>query len=97
MLAALPSTTNMLQAGLYDISDSAVDITAPAPLPPESRPPKRRFIEIEDSEDESPDSDELYGWVEDDEVAAEGLLVDEIGPTPDTGATGAEDSALFRA
>ena len=26
---------------------------------------------------EEPNSDELYGWVEDDEVATEGLLIDE--------------------
>lgn len=24
-----------------------------------------------------PDSDELYGWIEEDEVSAEGLLIDE--------------------
>ena len=96
MLAARRSTTDMLQTGLYDISDSAVDITAPAPLPQEARPPKRRFTEIDDSDDEGPNSDELYGWVEDDLVAAEGLLIDETGPTQETDATAAEDSAPSR-
>ncbi|KAF2275624.1 P-loop containing nucleoside triphosphate hydrolase protein [Westerdykella ornata] len=59
-------------AGVRDITVSAADIAAPAILPSESRPLKRRFTEIEDS-----DSDELYGWVDDDAVAAEGLLIDE--------------------
>lgn len=47
---------------------------------PHERPPKRRFTEIGDSDDEDPDSDELYCWVEDDEVAAEGLVTDN-GPS----------------
>jgi len=57
---------------------AAVDIAAP-PLSSQARPPKRRFTEIDDDEDEAPGSDELYGWVEDDAVAAEGLLIDDIG------------------
>lgn len=56
---------------------AAVDIAVPAVGPPLARPPKRRFTEIDDDEDENPDSDELYGWVDDDEVAAEGLLIEE--------------------
>lgn len=32
---------------------------------------------MEEAAGEGPNSDELYGWVEDDEVAAEGLLIDE--------------------
>lgn len=32
---------------------------------------------MEEDAGEGPNSDELYGWVEDDEVAAEGLLIDE--------------------
>ncbi|KAF2787981.1 P-loop containing nucleoside triphosphate hydrolase protein [Melanomma pulvis-pyrius CBS 109.77] len=63
--------------GLFDMNISAVDIAVPAVGPPLARPPKRRFTEIDDDEDENPDSDELYGWVDDDEVAAEGLLIEE--------------------
>jgi hypothetical protein len=54
---------------------AAVDIAAP-PLSSQVRPPKRRFTEIDDDEGEAPVSDELYGWVEDDAVAAEGLLIE---------------------
>jgi hypothetical protein len=43
-------------------------------------------VEEEDAGDE-PNSDELYGWVEeDDEVAAEGLLIDEAA-APNPGGT----------
>jgi hypothetical protein len=48
---------------------------ATKPLQSPARPPKRRYAEIADSEDEGADSDELYGWAEDDEVEAEGLLI----------------------
>lgn len=77
---------------------AAVDIAAPA-LSSEPRPSKRRFAEIDDEGGEAPDSDELYDWVEDDEVAAEGLLIDEVpttaaatDPAP-SGATGLAESA----
>lgn len=45
----------------------------------QARPLKRPFAEVEDEDaGNEPNSDELYGWVEeDDEVAAEGLLIDE--------------------
>jgi hypothetical protein len=59
----------------------AVDIAAPT-LSSQARPPKRRFTEMDDDDDgggEAPGSDELYGWVEDDAVAAEGLLIEAIG------------------
>lgn len=59
---------------------AAVDIAAPV-LSCEARPPKRHFAEMDDEGGEEPDSDELYNWMEDDEVAAEGLLIDEA-PTP---------------
>jgi len=48
---------------------------AAKPLQSPARPQKRRYAEIADSEDEGADSDELYGWAEDDEVEAEGLLI----------------------
>ena len=53
---------------------AAVDIAAPV-LSSEARPPKRRFAEIDEGGEE-PDSDELYNWMDDDEVAAEGLLIE---------------------
>lgn len=63
----------------------ASDIATSAISPPQVRPPKRRFAEIGDSEEEDLDSDELYAWMEDDELAAEGLLIDE-DTTPDVNA-----------
>lgn len=66
-----------MQAGLCDISISVDDIEAPTILPTQARPPKRTFAEIDEATGDGPD-DELYGWIEDDEVAAEGLLVDEM-------------------
>lgn len=60
---------------------TAVDIAA-QDIALEARPLKRRFAEIDDEDGNEPDSDELYGWVEDDEVAAEGLLISET-PLPD--------------
>ncbi|KAF2662675.1 P-loop containing nucleoside triphosphate hydrolase protein [Lophiostoma macrostomum CBS 122681] len=63
-------------SGLCDLNVAAVDIAPAAVAPPLDRPLKRRFTEIGDSDIEpDPDSDELYGW--DDEVAAEGLLIEE--------------------
>lgn len=61
-------------SGLCDLHVTAVDMAA-KPLQSPARPPKRRYAEIADSEDEGADSDELYGWAEDDEVEAEGLLI----------------------
>jgi hypothetical protein len=34
-------------------------------------------MEMDDDGGETPGSDELYGWIEDDAVAAEGLLIEE--------------------
>lgn len=76
------SPADLLQTGLRDLNVAAVDI-APAPVSSQARPPKRRFAEIDDDEGGEPDSDELYGWVEDDEVAAEGLLIEEAPITSD--------------
>jgi hypothetical protein len=75
-----------VQSGLCDISIAADD-TAPIVLPVQTRPLKRPFAEVEDA-GEGPNSDELYGWIEeDDEVAAEGLLIDDasvLDPGDDT-------------
>jgi hypothetical protein len=73
-----------VQSGLYDISIAADD-TAPIVLPVQIRPLKRPFADVEEDAGDEPNSDELYGWVEeDDEVAAEGLLIDEA-PVADAG------------
>ena len=61
---------------------AAVDIATPT-VPSEVRPQKRRFAEMDDQDGEGPNSDELYDWIEDDEVAAEGLLIDEAPTTAD--------------
>ena len=46
-------------------------------LPIQTRPPKRTFDEVDENVAEEPNSDEVYGWIEDDGVAAEGLLIDD--------------------
>ncbi|KAH7552342.1 P-loop containing nucleoside triphosphate hydrolase protein [Bipolaris maydis] len=63
--------------GLCDISIATNDITAPLLVPAEGRTSKRPFAEIDKDVAEEPNSDELYGWMEDDGVATEGLLIDE--------------------
>jgi hypothetical protein len=45
-------------------------------LPIQSTSAKRSFSELDDNTAPEPGSDELYGWLEDDAVAAEGLVVD---------------------
>ena len=76
------SPAELLQTGLRDTDTAAVDIAAPV-VSSEARPAKRRFAEIDDEGGERSDSDELYDWMEDDEVAAEGLLLDEVPTTAD--------------
>ncbi|KAF1832711.1 hypothetical protein BDW02DRAFT_570796 [Decorospora gaudefroyi] len=66
--------------GLCDISIPPDDIAAHLVVPTEPRPPKRSFTEIDEDAAVEPSSDELYGWSEDDDVAAEGLLLDEVPP-----------------
>lgn len=66
-----------MQNGLCDISMATNDITAPLLIPTEGRMSKRPFAEIDEDTAEEPNSDELYGWMEDDGVATEGLLIDE--------------------
>ena len=75
-----------MQSGLCDIVISSEDITAPLLLSTHARPSKRPFADMDDDAGEEPNSDELYGWIEDDEVAAEGLLINET-PTIDDVAT----------
>ncbi|KAL6711070.1 hypothetical protein ACN47E_006945 [Coniothyrium glycines] len=69
-------------SGLCDISIVADDLVTPVIQPSHLRPRKRPFEEVEEGPGGEPNSDELYGWIEDDEVAAEGLLIDE-GPVID--------------
>ncbi|RMZ73511.1 p-loop containing nucleoside triphosphate hydrolase [Pyrenophora seminiperda CCB06] len=64
------------QTGLCDMSITADNVT-PLLVPTQVRPPKRHFAEVDEDAAEEPKSDELYGWIEDDEVATEGLLIDE--------------------
>lgn len=45
-------------------------------LPTQARPPKRTFDEVDENEAEEPNSDEAYGWIEDDGIATEELPVD---------------------
>lgn len=52
-------------------------------LPIQPRPPKRTFDEVDENMAEEPNSDEVYGWVEDDGVAAEGLLINDVPTTVD--------------
>lgn len=75
------SCADAMQFGLQDLNLSANDITALPVLSAQARPSKRPFAELDGDVDEDaaeePNSDELYGWIEDDEVAAEGLLIDD--------------------
>ena len=79
-----------IQSGLCDISIAADDIAAHILLSAQARPLKRPFAEVDEDAGDEPNSDELYGWIEDDEVTAEGLLIDEA-PIPD-----AVDTAVSR-
>ncbi|KAG9191965.1 hypothetical protein G6011_10699 [Alternaria panax] len=64
--------------GLCDMNVATDDIAGHLFVPTGDRPPKRSFAEIDDEHVAAePNSDELYGWIEDDEVATEGLLTDE--------------------
>jgi hypothetical protein len=56
---------------------AASDVAAAVTLHTHARPSKRSFADVDEDAGEEPNSDELYGWIEDDEVAAEGLLINE--------------------
>jgi hypothetical protein len=71
------SPADKVQTGLCNLSMAAVDIAVPAVRLPQPRLHKRRFTEIDEDESENPSADELYGWIEEDEVSAEGLLIEE--------------------
>ncbi|KAF2824292.1 P-loop containing nucleoside triphosphate hydrolase protein [Ophiobolus disseminans] len=77
-------------SGLRDIG-IGVDNIAARILPAQARPLKRPFADLEEDAGDGPNSDELYGWIEDDEVATEGLLIDEA-PIPDAVDTAASRS-----
>jgi hypothetical protein len=75
------TSANTAQSGLCDISLTADDIAAPIVLSVQARPLKRPFADVDEDTGEEPNSDELYGWIEDDEVAGEGLLIDDAHVT----------------
>lgn len=85
-----PTSADTLQSGLCDITISTGDIAARILLPAQARPLKRPFADVDQEPGDGPNSDELYGWIEDDEVAAEGLLIDEVSIAD------AEDTAASR-
>ncbi|KAH6612155.1 P-loop containing nucleoside triphosphate hydrolase protein [Boeremia exigua] len=60
--------------GLCDINLTTDDTATTMVLPIQPRPPKRSFDDVD--ENEEPNSDDVYGWIEDDAVAAEGLIND---------------------
>jgi hypothetical protein len=80
------SPADKVQTGLCGLNMVAVDIAVPTVSSPQARPYKRRFTEMDEDEHENPNSDELYGWVEDDEVSAEGLLIEEAAILNDANA-----------
>ncbi|KAJ4370988.1 hypothetical protein N0V86_008682 [Didymella sp. IMI 355093] len=63
--------------GLCDVNITTDDTATTTVLPIQARPPKRTFDEVDENVAEEPNSDEVYGWIEDDGVAAEGLLIDD--------------------
>ncbi|KZM21028.1 uncharacterized protein EKO05_0011135 [Ascochyta rabiei] len=68
--------------GLRDL-DFTLDHTATTMvLPIQPRPPKRTFDELDENVSEEPNSDQAYGWIEDDGLAADGLLIQDP-PTMD--------------
>ena len=78
----MPCPANTNQHGLCDIDITADDTATTMVLPIQARPPKRTFDEVDENTVEEPNSDEVYGWIEDDGVAAEGLLINDA-PTID--------------
>ncbi|KAF2626490.1 P-loop containing nucleoside triphosphate hydrolase protein [Macroventuria anomochaeta] len=77
--------------GFCDIDITADDTATTMVLPIQARPPKRTFDEVDENVAEEPNSDEVYGWIEDDGVATEGLLIDDAPIT--SGMDARQDSA----
>lgn len=65
---------------MCDIDIIADNIATPVVPVPHTRHPKRSFADVDQEPGAEPNSDELYGWIEDDEVAAEGLLIEDEAP-----------------
>jgi hypothetical protein len=82
-LQPTPCLTDTNQTGLFDVDITADDTATTMVLPIQARPPKRTFDEVDENAAEEPNSDEVYGWIEDDGVAAEGLLIDDASITND--------------
>lgn len=74
----MPCLTNTYQHGLCDINIATDDKATTMVHPIQARPPKRTLDEIDENVAEEPNSDDVYGWIEDDGVAAEGLLIDDV-------------------
>lgn len=76
-----------MQTGLCDVDIATNGIGAPF-LTAQSRTSKRPYDEIDEQPEEEPNSDELYGWIEEDGFAAEGLLIEDapggVAETTDT-------------
>ncbi|KAJ4986820.1 rad55 protein [Stagonosporopsis vannaccii] len=76
-----PDDTDANQHGLCDTHLTLDDTATSMVLPLQPRPHKRTFDDVDDITAGEPSSDEVYGWIEDDAVAAEGLLIDEVPST----------------
>ena len=67
--------TDNAKTGLYELAMPMTKLAGVITSSP-VQPPKRPLTEIADSEEELGSEDE-YGWAEEDELAAEGLINDE--------------------
>jgi hypothetical protein len=78
------------------MSIAADEITTPIILPVQARPLKRSFADLDENASQERTSDELYGWIEDDGVAAEGLLIRDAPVTDpdDTAASGSTERSI---
>jgi hypothetical protein len=64
---------NHPQEGLVELSCTSTNVAVPILSSP-SRPSKRSFDEIADSEEEEPLTEDDYGWEEPDDELAAGLI-----------------------
>lgn len=69
--AVVPFTIE--KSGLFDVELKSVEVPMQPLTSPARSTTKRRYAEVADSDDEQ-NSDELYGWGNEDDIAAEGLI-----------------------
>ncbi|KAK8167683.1 P-loop containing nucleoside triphosphate hydrolase protein [Phyllosticta citrichinensis] len=69
--AVVPFTIE--KSGLFDVELKSVEVPMQPLTSPARSTTKRRYAEVADSDDEL-NSDELYGWGNEDDIAAEGLI-----------------------